>query len=133
MDITGKLIRNLDEVRGEGARGPWVKGGFVIETEGDFPRQVAFITFGEDRLAMVKCIPLNTLVTVTFSAESREYNNRWYTDLRCIRVQPAATAMPPAATVYTPEAEQTTPQPTQPFAGVPAADGMNDTDNDLPF
>ena len=98
MDITGRLIKILPEVRGESQRGPWVKGGFVIETEDTYPRQVAFTLFGEDRLAMVNALVMNAPVVVTFSPESREYNDRWYTDLRCIRVVPfAGGAAAPAA------------------------------------
>ena len=101
MEISGRLIKILQEVRGESQRGPWVRGGFVIETDGDYPRQVAFTTFGEDRLAMVKSIPLNTPVVVNFNPESREYEGRWYTDLRCSRVQNYVPGqMPPAATGY---------------------------------
>ena len=73
MDITGRLIKILPEVRGESQRGPWVKGGFVIETEDTYPRQVAFTLFGEDRLAMVNALVMNAPVVVTFSPESREY------------------------------------------------------------
>ena len=87
MEITGRLIKILQEVRGESQRGPWVRGGFVIETDGDYPRQVAFTSFGEDRLAMIKSIPINSPVVVTFNPESREYEGRWFTDLRCVRVQ----------------------------------------------
>ena len=101
MEISGRLIKILQEVRGESQRGPWVRGGFVIETDGDYPRQVAFTTFGEDRLAMVKSITLNTPVVVNFNPESREYEGRWYTDLRCSRIQNYVPGqMPPAATGY---------------------------------
>ena len=101
MEISGRLIKILQEVRGESQRGPWVRGGFVIETDGDYPRQVAFTTFGEDRLAMVRSIPLNTPVVVNFNPESREYEGRWYTDLRCSRIQNYVPGqMPPAATGY---------------------------------
>lgn len=101
MEISGRLIKILQEVRGESQRGPWVRGGFVIETDGDYPRQVAFTTFGEDRLAMVKSIPLNTPVVVNFNPESREYEGRWYTDLRCSRIQNYVPGqMPPSATGY---------------------------------
>lgn len=124
MDITGKLIQILPEQRGESQRGPWVKGGFVIETEGEYPRKACFITFGEDRLAMVNNTPLNTTVVVTFSVESREYNGRWYTDLRCIRVQPAGAAIPQTAAGYA----AAPAQPTQPFASEPI-----ENDSDLPF
>lgn len=101
MEISGKLIKILPETRGESQRGPWVRGGFVIETDGDYPRQCAFTTFGEDRLAMVTSIPLNTPVIVTFQPESREYQDRWYTDLRCSRIQSYVPGqMPPQAAGY---------------------------------
>ena len=126
MEISGKLIKILPEVRGESQRGPWVRGGFVIETDGDYPRLVAFTTFGEDRLAMVQSIPLNSPVIVNFNPESREYENRWYTDLRCIRVQSyvpgqmpqAATgyAWPPAQPAAQPMVNQAMPQPQAPVA-----------------
>ena len=136
MDITGRLIKILPEVRGESQRGPWVRGGFVIETEDTYPRQVAFTLFGEDRLAMLQSLVMNAPVVVTFSPESREYQERWYTDLRCIRVVPFAgttAAAQSAAPVAQPVAAQpaaaqpaAAPQPS--FASQPA-----DSDDDLPF
>lgn len=139
MEISGKLIKILPETRGESARGPWVRGTFVIETDGDYPRNVAFTTFGEDRLAMVNSIPLNSPVIVSFNPESREYQDRWYTDLRCTRIQsyvpgqmpsqnigyawptaaaPAPSPMaPPVAPASAPvQPQQTAPASTQPFA-----------------
>lgn len=135
MDITGRLIKILPEMRGESQRGPWVRGGFVIETEDTYPRQVAFTLFGEDRLAMLQSLVMNAPVVVTFSPESREYQERWYTDLRCIRVVPFAGTAPaaaqPAAPAAAPVAKPAAAQPAaapQPFASQPA-----DGDDDLPF
>jgi hypothetical protein len=117
MEITGKLIQILPNVEGESARGHWVRGGFVIETGEDFPRKVAFTAFGEDRVAMVKNIPMGQLVQVTFTPESREFNEKWYTDLRCSRVQPFVPGqMPPAAQGY---AWAGNPQPAQAAAQQP--------------
>lgn len=122
MEITGKLIKILPEVRGEGQRGPWVRGGFVIETDGEYPRMVAFTTFGEDRLAMVASIPLNSPVVVTFTPESREYQERWYTDLRCSRIQSFVPGqMPPAATGYAWPAAAPQAAPAPAPAAAPAA------------
>lgn len=148
MEITGKLIKILPETRGESQRGPWVRGGFVIETDGEYPRMVAFTTFGEDRLAMVASIPLNSPVVVTFTPESREYQERWYTDLRCSRIQSFVPGqMPPAATGYAwpaaapqaapaPAAAPAAPQampPQQPAAPqAPFASPLK-PDEDLPF
>lgn len=149
MEISGKLIKILQEVRGESQRGPWVRGGFVIETDGDYPRQVAFTTFGEDRLAMVKSLALNSPVIVNFNPESREYEGRWYTDLRCTRIQNYVPGqMPPAATGYSWAAAPAAPaQPSAPVppaapAAAPAAAptpqgapfaSMPNPDEDLPF
>ena len=145
MEITGRLIRVLEETRGEGARGPWVRGGFVIETDGDYPRQVAFDCFGEDRVAMVKNTPMNSPVIVRFNPESREFNGKWYTNLRCSNIQTYVPGqMPPAATGYNYSAAAGAPasaapapaatpaaEPT-PFASSPATEMPNSSD-DLPF
>ena len=145
MEITGKLITILQETRGESQRGPWVRGGFVIETDGDYPRKVAFTTFGEDRLAMVKSLALNSPVVVNFNPESREYEGRWFTDLRCTRVQNYVPGqMPPAATGYTWPTPPVAPaQPAAPVApaapaAAPAPQGapfasMPNPEEDLPF
>ena len=148
MEITGKLIQLLPDVSGESARGPWVKGGFVIETEGDYPRKVAFVTFGEERVAMAKSIPLGTLVQVNFNPESREFNERWYTDLRASRIQSFVPGqMPPAAGGYNwagapapaaaqgaaPAAPAQQAAPAAQPANFAAAPQIASTDDDLPF
>ena len=128
MEITGKLIQILPDVQGESARGPWIRGGFVIETGDDYPRKVAFTAFGEERVAMVKNIPMGQLVQVTFNPESREFNDKWYTDLRCTRVQPFVPGQMPVgpATGYAwagqPQAAAATTAPAAaPQAAAPAA------------
>lgn len=145
MEITGKLIQLLPDVSGESARGPWVRGGFVIETEGDFPRKVAFTAFGEERVAMAKSIPMGTLVQVTFNPESREFNDKWYTDLRASRIQPFVPGqMPPAAGGYTwsgaapaaaaaPAAQQPAAPAAQPANFAAAPQMASNPDDDLPF
>lgn len=146
MEITGRLTHVLPENRGESARGPWVRGGFVIETEGEYPRQVAFDCFGEDRVAMVKNIPMNSPVIVRFNPESREFNGKWYTNLRCSNIQTYVPGqMPPAATGYNyaaapaapaaPAANSGAPQAaenTTAFASAPATE-MPASGDDLPF
>lgn len=120
MDITGRLIQILPDVEGESQRGHWMRGGFVIETDGDYPRKVAFTAFGEERVAMAKNIPLGSPVQVTFTPESREFNEKWYTDLRASRIQPFVPGqMPPAAGGYAWSGNPAAP--TAPAAAQPAA------------
>lgn len=151
MEINGRLIKILPDVEGEGQRGHWVKGGFVIESGEEYPRKAAFITFGEERVAMVKNIPMGSMVTVTFTPESREFNDRWYTDLRCSRVQPFVPGqMPPttpqangyswaaqpqgaapAAAPAAPAPQAAPAAPAQDFAQTPQMPASSD--DDLPF
>ncbi|MBO4740752.1 MAG: DUF3127 domain-containing protein [Bacteroidales bacterium] len=143
MEIIGKLMQILPKQSGESARGTWVRGGFVIETQEQFPKMVAFTMFGEDRTAMIEGIPVGTQINVHFSPESREFQGRWYTDLRCFRIDTFVQAQPAAGNF-----QQATPQPIpmaaqqQPvqqapdFASAPqqpAADTQMGVDDDLPF
>lgn len=147
MEITGKLIQILPNVEGDSARGHWVRGGFVIETGDDYPRKVAFTAFGEERVAMVQNVPMGSMVQVTFTPESREFNERWYTDLRASRVQPFVPGQMPQQGNYT-WAPNAAPQQQQPaaqqqsapaspapnFASAPAAPVMKqEGEDDLPF
>ena len=134
MEITGTLTKVLEEARGESARGPWVRGGFVIETVNDtYPRMVAFTCFGEERIAMIKGIAVGTQVTVTFAPESREFQGRYYTDLRCIRVVPFVAGQMPQQPAAQP-AQQPAAAPQMPnFAQPPAGNNPLDPDGDLPF
>ena len=51
MQFKGKIIEALPVVTGQGARGAWVKQGFVLEYEpGQYPKSIAFDVFGDERL-----------------------------------------------------------------------------------
>ena len=95
--IIGKLVQVLQTVEGETAKGPWIKGGFVIEYGDEYPRKAAFTVFGEERVASINAVRVGQQIKVTFTPESREFNDRWYTDLRCTKIevfqqpQPVAT------------------------------------------
>ena len=86
MEIIGKLIKKLQEQNGESQRGHWVKMDFVIETSDQFPKQVCFSLWGEDKVSIVRNMQLGTEMKVYFSPESREFNERWYPELKCFRL-----------------------------------------------
>ena len=51
MQFKGKIIEALPVVTGQGARGQWVKQGFVLEYDsGQYPKSIAFDVFGDERL-----------------------------------------------------------------------------------
>ena len=85
MDITGKIIQILPEVTGEGKNGPWRKQEFIIETFDEYPKKVCISTWG-DKIDL-KSVSPNDKVKVFINLESREYNERWYTEARAWKME----------------------------------------------
>ena len=84
LELTGKITHVLPEKSGTSSRGPWRKQEFVIEIPGDYPKQVCFMVWG-DKIDQFE-IEEGQELTVHFDLESREYNGRWYTDVKAWRV-----------------------------------------------
>lgn len=84
MEIKGKIVKVLPELTGEGKNGTWVKRLFIIETEGQYPKKVQISSFG-DKLN-VALIKEGNDVNVSIELESREFNERWYTDVRAWKI-----------------------------------------------
>lgn len=94
MEIKGKIIMAMPEQGGTSKAGnAWRKREYVLETQETYPKKVCFNLFG-DRIDQY---PMNVGddVTVSFDLESREYNGRWYTDVRAFKVEKGAAAAAP--------------------------------------
>lgn len=87
LKITGTITKILDVQSGTSKSGnEWIKTGFVINTGGEYPKDVAFTVFGSDRVSnFQKFNKVGHLVEVSFEPESREYEGRFYTDLSAWR------------------------------------------------
>lgn len=85
MEIIGKLVQKLPEQTGEGKNGKWVKQFFVIETQEQYPKKACFSLWG-DKVDVLKRFNESDMIKVSFGIESREFNERWYTDLRAWRI-----------------------------------------------
>ena len=87
MELTGKIVQVLPEKSGTSARGQWRKQEYILEVPGDYPKQVCFMVWGDkiDQFGVQE----GQEVTVSIDLESREYNGRWYTDVKAWRVVPA--------------------------------------------
>ncbi len=88
MELSGKIIQVLAEQSGNSQRGPWRKQEYVIEIPGEYPKQVCFMAWG-DKIEEFG-LQEGQEVTVGIDLQSREYNGRWYTDVKAWRVQAAA-------------------------------------------
>ncbi|MEP7277238.1 MAG: DUF3127 domain-containing protein [Bacteroidota bacterium] len=84
MDISGKIIQLLPAQTGQGKNGAWKKQEFILETSDTYPKKVCIAAWGEKiDLAGFK---LGETIDVSFDVESREYNGRWYTDIKAWKV-----------------------------------------------
>ncbi len=84
MEINGRITELLPEKSGESARGPWRKQEYILETEGQYPKKVCFMVWG-DKIGEF-AIREGECLVVSIDIESREYNGRWYTDVKAWQV-----------------------------------------------
>ena len=86
MELTGKIIVLQKPISGTSKAGnPWMKQEYVLEVPGQYPRHCAFTVFGEDRIKQLN-IQNGEDLTVQFDIDAREYNGRWYNDIRAYNV-----------------------------------------------
>lgn len=88
LEIEGTIVQLLPLQTGESARGAWKKQDYILETEGQYPKKVCFNVWGDK----IDTFGINQgdKVKVSVELESREFNSRWYTDVRAWRVEKAA-------------------------------------------
>jgi hypothetical protein len=130
--IVGKIIKFLPKVEGESSRGPWVKGGIVIEYGDEYPTNAAFTIFGEQKLQACAGLKEGMEVTVNYNPQSREYNDRWYTDLQCMSIYPVAQQKQ-QQTVQQAPAQAQYPNAQQQVAQQSKQSVAMQEDTDLPF
>ena len=90
MELNGKIIELLPEKSGESAKGPWRKQEYILETDGQYPKKVCFMAWSDkiDEFAIKE----GENLVVSIDLESREYNGRWYTDVKAWKVTRAGAA-----------------------------------------
>jgi hypothetical protein len=131
MEVKGKIIAVQPVQSGEGRNGAWKKQDYVIEYEQDtqYPRKLMFNLWGE-KIDQYN-IQLEQILRVSFDIDCREYNGRWYNDIRAWRVETGTDdAMPPDTGG---NSAPSTPFSASPFTPPAGGEGASDTTSDLPF
>lgn len=85
MKIQGKVIAVLPERSGVSARGERKSQTYVIETQEQYPKKMAFDVFGADRLAQFN-IHSGEVINVSFDIDAHEYQGRWFNSIRAWNV-----------------------------------------------
>lgn len=85
MEIQGKVIAVLPERSGVSARGEWKSQTYVIETQEQYPKKMAFDVFGADRIASFS-IHSGEVINVSFDIDAHEYQGRYFNQIRAWNV-----------------------------------------------
>jgi len=125
MQLTAKLIQILPLQSGMGKNGEWKKQDIIVETDGQYPKKVCISIWGDK--ANESVLQVGNILDISFDVESREYNGRWYTDIRAWKVDIATPMQGYPAPPDMPAYAQQTPPPAAP------ADFGSDSADDLPF
>jgi hypothetical protein len=108
MQITAKLIQLLPQQTGTGRNGQWKKQDIIVETDGQYPKKICVSVWGdkinEDQLKV------GNRLTIDFDVESREFNGRWYTDVKAWKIEVGnASAEPDLSGSFTSDDEENLP------------------------
>ena len=80
MELTAKLIQLLPLQTGTGKNGQWKKQDIIVETDGQYPKKICVSIWGDKiNESLVK---VGSQLNISFDVESREYNGKWYTDVK---------------------------------------------------
>ena len=120
LELKCKLLDKLAVQNGTSARGPWSKQDFIVETLEQDPRKICMNVWGQDKVNELQGFNPGEMLTISINIESREFNGRWYTDVRAWKIQREGAAEPQAAPAV------------DPFMNVSASDAEDDG-GDLPF
>ena len=120
MDFVGKVLEILPAMSGQSARGTWERQTVVFEQPNKQYGKELAVTF-MNKAQDVASLRVGEHYIVSFDIESRNYQGRWYTDVRAWRVQPVQTQAQPPVQDMPPFMEE--PQPSY-SAGAGVVDDM---------
>lgn len=124
--IIGKVLQILPTETIKGKEKDHTKSGLIIETESKYPRKVCVQVWN----GLIDKMPsVGSSVTASVEIESREYNQRWYTEVKAWKIEAQGQAQAPAQDDFPVKTEHSsaTPPIQENAAGI-----MQDSE-DLPF
>ena len=129
FEISGHLTNKMQKVEGQSQKGPWAKQEFVIQTlDKDYPKNIC-LTAWNDTIEKLRPFKKNDIIKVSFSAESREHNGRWYTELRAFKIESGDAPAAPQPTARAQGQRQPARESRDEFAYSQEVEGSDD----LPF
>jgi len=129
LSVTGNVMKVLPAQTGQGRNGMWTKQSFVIETKENYPKKICLVAWN-DMADIANHLQTGEEVKVDIGIESREYMERWYTDIKAVKI----TRLQPSTRAAGSDPAQDSPMFSQ--VNPPDAPPLTESgtyDNDLPF
>lgn len=87
LELDCKIISKLAPQSGQSARGPWSKQDFVVEyQDGQYTEKALLQAWGADRVKDLENCQVGDKIRASLKIQAREYNGRWYNDIRVWRI-----------------------------------------------
>ena len=90
MELKATLVQVLPLQKGVGKNGEWKKQDIIVQTDGQYPKKVCVSIWGDKINEQI--LQIGKQLSISFDVESREFNGRWYTDVKAWKVEPANAA-----------------------------------------
>lgn len=87
MQFTGRVLAITNQRSGQSAKGEWMAMDFVMEENSvQYPKKIALTAMGDPSKVQGFGIEIGASLCVQFDINAREYNGRWYNDMRVWQV-----------------------------------------------
>ena len=135
MQFKGIIKEALPVVTGQGARGQWVKQGFVLEYEsGQYPKSIAFDVFGDEKLQKFRISVGEELICDIDFKALKGRNGNTFNSVDCWNVTRVAQEQAQAQAQMQPKYPTQPQYPPQQYPQHPIANAQGaEKDNTLPF
>ena len=135
MQFKGIIKEALPVVTGQGARGQWVKQGFVLEYEsGQYPKSIAFDVFGDEKLQKFRISVGDELICDIDFKALKGRNGNTFNSVDCWNVTRVAQEQAQAQAQMQPKYPTQPQYPPQQYPQHPIANAQGaEKDNTLPF
>lgn len=121
MNLEALVIRKLNIESGVSKSGnEWKKGTLIVETQGQYPKQIAISNM--KNVDEFMALEIGKPYKFGIDIESREYNGKFYTNVNAFSFQPMQGQQAPPQQPYT-QPQQTYARPQGGYAPSPQSSG----------
>lgn len=88
MTLNGKIVQVLPISTGSGKNGTWAHQDFILDQGGQYSKKVCLQLWGQEAIDKYDLdSAIGITVTAHINIESREWNGKYFTDVRCWKLE----------------------------------------------